>query len=486
MTQAKYSPIGNGTNFFNGVLANGCQLFFYAAGTTDKQDTFTDYTGDVANSNPVVLDSYGVSATTIWLTDGLQYKVVIAPSTDTDPPTSGITLGDYIEGINETQSSSSGSSGASQWIDYSVAPTYVSSTKFSVPGDQTATFLVNRRVKTANTSGTVYSTITGSSYGAGVTTVTLQNDLGVIDSGLSLVSYGIITALNSSMPPMALPNNTTARTQATGDNTTKIATDAFVQQEIAAATASIISGAVGIKGAYSNLSVSTTGSSAAITVTADEILTTDGSGGYHKASTVSLTISGASAGANGLDTGTIAVSTWYYLFVIWNSGSNTTAGLMSLSATAPTLPAGYDYFARCGAILTDSTGNKYPLAITQKGNKVQYKVVVGSNTTTFPLLGTGVAGDPSTPTYVSVAASGGCPPTAGIIGVFLQVSNSHAICSPSNATGNSNSTTNPPYMLLNSSAVEAIERGLILQSSNIYWAADANAWLRCSGWEDNL
>ena len=482
---ANYSPIGNGTLFSAGAVAAGYQLFSYAAGTTTKQSTYTDYNGTTANTNPIVLNAYGQSANTIWLTDGLQYKFVLAPPADTDPPTSGITLGDYIEGINETQAASS-SSGSSQWIDYSGTVTYVSSTQFSVTGDQTATFLVNRRTKTVNTSGTVYSTITVSSYSAGVTTVTVQNDLGVIDSGLSSVAYGIITALNTSLPPITLLNNSSAVTQTTGDNSTKVATDAFVQQEIAAATASISSGSVGIKGAYSNLSVSTTGSTAAITVTADEILTTNGSGAYHKASSVSLTISGASAGANGIDTGTIAASTWYYLFVIWNSGTNTTAGLMSLSPTAPTMPAGYAYFARCGAVLTDGTANKYPLSIVQKGNKAQYKVVVGSNTPTFPLLGSGVAGDRSIPTYVAVAASGGAPATAGIINIFMHVSNSYAICSPSNATGNSTSTTNPPYMLLNSSTCEAMERGLILQSSNVYWAGDANSYLRCSGWEDNL
>lgn len=485
MTSALFSPIGNGTLFSAGVVADSYQLFAYAAGTTTKQDTFTDVNGTVANTNPIVLNSYGQSANNVWLTDGLQYKFVLAPANDTDPPTSGITLGDYIEGINETQAASS-STGSSQWIDYSAAVTYVSSTQFSVTGDQTAVFLTNRRAKTVNTSGTVYSTVTGSSYGAGVTTVTLQNDSGVIDSGLSSVAYGIITSQNTSLPPLALLNGATATTQTTGDNTTKIATDAFVQQEIAAATASISSGVVGIKGAFSNLSLSTTGSSATITATADEVLTTNGSGAYHKASSVSLSISGASAGANGLDTGTIAASTWYYVFVIWNSGTNTTAGLISLSATAPTLPAGYAYFARIGAILTDGTANKYPLAITQKGNSVDYKVVVGSNTTTFPLLGAGVSGDPSIPTYVAVAVSGGAPPTAGKIGIFMHVSNSHAICSPSNATGNSNSTTNPPYMLLNSSACEAMERRINLQSSSVYWAGDANSWLRCSGWEDNL
>lgn len=482
---ALFSPIGNETLFWNGQIAPGSKLFFYAAGTSTKQNTFTSVEGTSANTNPIIVNAYGKSTNPVWLTDGLQYKVVYAASTDTDPPTSGITLGDYIEGINATQQTSSGDD-FSQWIEYAGTPTYVSSTQFAFSGDQTSIFLVNRRTKTTNTSGTVYSTITASSYSAGTTTVTVQNDSGVIDSGLTLVCYGIITALNTSLPPMALLNNTTAITQSTGDSSTKIATDAFVQQEIAAATASISSGAVGIKGAFSKLAMSTTGTSATITVTADEVLTTNGSGAYHKCSSVSLSVSGASSGANGLDTGTIAASTCYYVFVIWNSGSNTTAGLVSLSATAPTLPAGYDYFARVGAIITDGTANKYPLAITQKGRRAQYKVVVGSNVTAFPLMGSGVSGDYSVPTYVAVAVAGFIPPTASIINVRINAHNSYAIASSNNATGNYISTTNPPILMIGTANYEAVSSDIMLESSSIYWAGGADTWMRCIGWEDNL
>ena len=62
MTSALFSPIGNGTLFSAGVVADSYQLFAYAAGTTTKQDTFTDVNGTVANTNPIVLNSYGQSA----------------------------------------------------------------------------------------------------------------------------------------------------------------------------------------------------------------------------------------------------------------------------------------------------------------------------------------------------------------------------------------------------------------------------------------
>lgn len=66
-----------------------------------------------------------------------------------------------------------------------------------------------------------------------------------------------------------------------------------------------------------------------------------------------MTINAAVNGANGLDTGALANSTFYAVHVISDSfGNNPTAGLLSLSATAPALPSGYDMFRRVGYVLT--------------------------------------------------------------------------------------------------------------------------------------
>ena len=66
----------------------GAQLFFYATGTSTKLNTYSDKALTIPNTNPVVLDSSG-RAGAIFL-QNLAYKVVFAPATDTDPPTSPI------------------------------------------------------------------------------------------------------------------------------------------------------------------------------------------------------------------------------------------------------------------------------------------------------------------------------------------------------------------------------------------------------------
>lgn len=78
--------------------ASGAKLFTYAAGTTTKQNTYTDSTGMVPSANPIILDSNGQC--TYWLDETLMYKLTLAPSTDTDPPTSPYWTVDQLNGPN--------------------------------------------------------------------------------------------------------------------------------------------------------------------------------------------------------------------------------------------------------------------------------------------------------------------------------------------------------------------------------------------------
>lgn len=86
----------------NAIPAVGAQLFVYAAGTTTKITTFTDSTGATQQTNPIKLNSRGEpenqagASVGIWLPVGTVYKMVFAPSTDTDPPTNPIWTVDNI------------------------------------------------------------------------------------------------------------------------------------------------------------------------------------------------------------------------------------------------------------------------------------------------------------------------------------------------------------------------------------------------------
>ena len=62
--------------------------------------------------------------------------------------------------------------------------------------------------------------------------------------------------------------------------------------------------------------------------------------------TVDITV----AGLNGLDTGAEANDEWYYVWIVLNPTTGVVGGLLSLSATAPTMPAGFTVKRRIGFV----------------------------------------------------------------------------------------------------------------------------------------
>lgn len=81
----------------NGDPAAGFKLFSYAAGTSTKQNTYTDADLLAANTNPIILDAAGRAK--IFL-DAKSYKFVLAPANDTDPPTSPIWTIDEVDALS--------------------------------------------------------------------------------------------------------------------------------------------------------------------------------------------------------------------------------------------------------------------------------------------------------------------------------------------------------------------------------------------------
>ena len=86
------------------------------------------------------------------------------------------------------------------------------------------------------------------------------------------------------------------------------------------------------------------------------------------AANLSVINDSTATGANGIDTGARAVSSWYYIWAIYNPTTVTFASLVSLSSTAPTLPAGYTLKRLIGAVATDGSNNYIPFY--QLGNVV--------------------------------------------------------------------------------------------------------------------
>ena len=166
----------------NGSPLSGGLLYTYQAGTALAANTYTSASGVTPNSNPVVLNAGGRVAGEIWLTQGQAYKFVLKTST-------GVTLGTYD----------------------------------NVPGANDLTALNTFEAALAASSG---SSLVGYLPATGPAT-TVQAELQALDAAdATFALKGVNTDITSLASPALA--SATATTQAVGDNTTKVATTAFV------------------------------------------------------------------------------------------------------------------------------------------------------------------------------------------------------------------------------------------------------------------
>lgn len=245
----------------------------------------------------------------------------------------------------------------------------------------------------------------------------------------------------------------------------------------------------GIAGSSSNLKSSATGTNATVTVAAGAVCLKNSSNEQIVINALALAINSAAAGANGLDTGSLTASTWYCVWAIWNG--TTTAGLLSLSPTAPTMPVGYTHKALVSVIRTDATANKYPISFLQAGNAWRYKVSAGSNlTANSPLIASGVNGDPAIPTYVAVAL-GNFIPAIAVAGTFrgyvLAASANLSVVPSPSITTIFGATLREANGGTGGIAGSVAIADIFLESTNIYWATnDVNGRLFVDGFLLNL
>ena len=492
---------GAGAQFFddNGTPLVGGKLYTYASGTTTPIATYTTSAGTVANTNPIILNAGGRTPNEIWQATGILLKFVLYTSTD-------VLIGTYdgIPSIND--------------------PFGINSQLSGVAGTNTLTATATPTL-TAYATGAIYSFIAANTN-TGAATLSIDGltaksitkngsvalSAGDIQSGkMMLVEYdgstfqlinnivygGSITngTIVSLTAPMSAANGGTGIASPTA-NSVLLANGAAAFQTIAPGSAgnALVSdgttwAAQGIASsptaAHSKLKVQVT-SDTAIAVTADQVVLSATAGAL-TLSSVSVSISTATSGANGLDTGSIANSTWYSVWVIYNG--TTTAGLISTSATAPTLPTGYTYKARVGWVRY-ATG---ALARTlQYDNRVQYVVTAATQTPNIPIMASGSAGSVAVPTWSAVAWAAYAPSTAAALCVSIGSASitGQVMAAPNNAYGAIGSTSNPPPIngqASNYAYAPTVAMDMIVESSNVYWASNAAAgFFLCRGWIDNL
>lgn len=195
----------------------------------------------------------------------------------------------------------------------------------------------------------------------------------------------------------------------------------------------------------------------------------------------SFTINTANVGViNGIDAGALGASTFY---AIWGIGNGSVAGgLVSASFTAPTMPSGYTYKKRIGAMVT--TGASVFNRTLQKQRRAQY-VVSAAVTTAYPTIGTTTSA-----TLVSIGTlSNFVPSTATELFLFAaSINNDSGAISPNNLTSPTSFTANPSPLMSSSLTANPMSGSILLETMAVFGAISGAGTLTvfAVGWTDSI
>lgn len=158
-------------------------------------------------------------------------------------------------------------------------------------------------------------------------------------------------------------------------------------------------------------------------ITAKFAKLTSGSATYVVGQDISLAPDITASGANGLDAGSVAANTDYYIWLIAkdagvvaggdaNQLASNTAGLISTSATSPTLPAGYTHKRRISWCRTDATGDIFWFQQDNEDYKYEW--------TRPDMSGVGLASYSAAQARTAISLTGYVPTVAKSVRVFIQ------------------------------------------------------------------
>jgi hypothetical protein len=241
-----------------------------------------------------------------------------------------------------------------------------------------------------------------------------------------------------------------------GTNTTQLATTAFVKNQILDHVAGFIA---------------TTASDTTITISSN-LFAED-------------TLDTTTVGAKGIDTGSLAASTKYYLYAIWGAAGYSFT--LSASSSNPTLTTGYTQYKYMGMFLTNASTKLY--RIKHIGRQAQY-VIDGIVPIFLPALIYGVQGSTTTPTWISALWTGWAPTSATRLRLNLYyMGGTTAMAAPNTHYGVLTSTAiMPAYQGIYGNGIDSMSQfDLIPESNYVYFASNGSYnWLSITGWEENI
>ncbi|VAX17055.1 hypothetical protein MNBD_NITROSPINAE04-865 [hydrothermal vent metagenome] len=379
---------------------------------TSATYTFGDPIGisteTVTAGNPVHLTLAGRVQNNGWSFGASDKTVYLSASGTVTTTTSSLKLGYVISstaiflrpedfsstgGQTNSVTGASGITNTGDNVNAALAPTYGSSASTICQGNDAR--LHSQNTDQATNSSSFEIDYTGNSARLLTTGLTANRDFTFPDATTKLVGETAPATVTGdhdySGGTLRVPNNAGVPSVANGKGDVVFDTandDLYLGQGGTAWKKMNGGGSSAGFGAYSNLVVKPNATNPAYQLDVDaDSITLSSSTLVYDAKSVNLTIDITASGANGLDAGSEANAP-YYVYVIYNG--TTVAGLLSLSATAPTMPSGYTYKKLVGFCVN----NTDILDFYQAGNLYSY--------TAWQSVASGLSA--TTPTAQSVAA----------------------------------------------------------------------------------
>jgi hypothetical protein len=230
--------------------------------------------------------------------------------------------------------------------------------------------------------------------------------------------------------------------------------------------------------------VITNSGTTALTVNAAQAVVANASGLLQYGAGISLTLALNTTGVNGLDTGALAASTTYYLYLIGNG--STIASLASLSPSAPTLPGGYTYSVRIGAWYSNTLSQLTTGRIAGRQFSLQQRattnLVAGSFQETGNIIGSCNNGPVATDT-MALTTFTALPPTAIAASIMLTSNGSSA------AVANYGpSTRTEQESIVASTGPYSIRAEVVIAASQQVWACSGGTshFMTVVAWIDSV
>ena len=182
--------------------------------------------------------------------------------------------------------------------------------------------------------------------------------------------------------------------------------------------------------------------------------------------------------AGGLDTGSVAADTTYYMFAIYNPTTSTADFLFSASSSSPTLPSGYTKKKRIASLRTDGSSNirNGNYTFFGGGYRFIYSVQIAAFTAASPAAGTDLSLDCPPNTFVLLSGAMAHSGAFSWYSVNSKTEGGQVIAGTIGNVVATRSSITPPFPILADSSSN-IQHGYVSGSGSSSIDLDLNGWI---------